>query len=633
MPVEHDDFFAVRSRKHFQSLAQVQFLRREQFLAETADAFERRRLDKNERTGQPSANPADAIPQRSCAARQRMMAVRNHRRAAGQNFAGRNFFRDVGKQFFARMRIGVHEHKPVAGGNARAGVAGAGDLVDRFENHVCAGVAGDFGGAVGGVIVANDKFKFPAALRERRGGGLDFRERCAEEFFLVESGDDDGNFHGGKITASGGFANGMPFSSCIFRGMFFNGGMTIWILAILVVAAAALAGWRQGAIRAAFATVGILFAWLLAGLAGKIFHPLLPHFGASNPITAWALAPVCGFILISILFAVAAQPVHKRVEHFYRYDAGDLRQALWERLNARVGICLGVLNGVLYFVLISFFVFNLGYVASQTSAAGQPGVIVRLASQLGRDLEANGLSRTACAVGKLPDKFYLYSDFAGFLACQKDPQFGARLAAYPGFTSLWERPELQSLVTDPTLTNALASGSSVGELLKDPTVVSFLENNDQLKLVTDTIQTNLEDLTTYLKTGKSAKFGDKLVGRWEFNPAVTVAWVKQGRPKMPASEMRALRAMWSQAYSNTLIVVAGDNQIFVKQFPKFIAQPANGQPNFTPEDWKGDWTANGSGYDLHLTLNGEDKFLTATAEDLRLTLKDGKGFLIFDRAD
>ena len=34
--------------------------------------------------------------------------------------------------------------------------------------------------------------------------------------------------------------------------------MTIWILAILIMMAVALAGWRQGAIRAAFAFVGIL---------------------------------------------------------------------------------------------------------------------------------------------------------------------------------------------------------------------------------------------------------------------------------------------------------------------------------------------------------------------------------------
>jgi len=33
------------------------------------------------------------------------------------------------------------------------------------------------------------------------------------------------------------------------------------------------------------------------------------------------------------------------------------------------------------------------------------------------------------------------------------------------------------------------------------------------------------------------------------------------------------------------------------------------------------------------SATGADKFLTASAEDLRLSVKEGKNFLIFDRAD
>ena len=154
--------------------------------------------------------------------------------------------------------------------------------------------------------------------------------------------------------------------------MIFNGGMSIWILAFLVMGATALAGWRLGAIRAAISFVGILFAALLAAPVGKLVHPLLPHLGAGNPIIAWALAPVAGFILVSIVFKVVGQPVHNKVEHFYKYKAGDLRLALWERLNSRLGICVGLLNGALYFVLISFLIFNLTYWTTQVAVAPQP---------------------------------------------------------------------------------------------------------------------------------------------------------------------------------------------------------------------------------------------------------------------
>ena len=415
--------------------------------------------------------------------------------------------------------------------------------------------------------------------------------------------------------------------------MIFNGGMSIWILAVFAMVATALAGWRLGAIRAAISFVGILFAVLLAVPVGKLVHPLLPYLGAGNPIYAWALAPVAGFILVSIVLKIPAQMIHSRVEHFYKYKAGDLRLALWERANARLGICVGLLNGAVYFILASFVIFNLTYWTKQVSTgSNQPPVFIRLANQLGNDLQSTKLSRMACAVGTLPPMYYKLADLSGFL--MQNPQTGLRLAEYPALTSLWEQRDMQTLVTDAAVTNALASGATLGEIFNAPSVQAFLANKEQTQLVMGILQTNLDDLTTYLETGKSPKFeGEKIIGRWEFNPSVTIAWLRQSRPKMPASEMRAIRAMWSQAYADTRVLATGDNQLFVKALPKFVPQPQPGQPVFHPEDWKGDWTATGDKYDLHITLNSDEKFLTASAEELRLTVKDGKNLMIFDRAN
>ena len=91
--------------------------------------------------------------------------------------------------------------------------------------------------------------------------------------------------------------------------MFLNNGMSIWILAVLVLAILALAGWRQGGILAAFSFGGILLGAFLAALVGKLFHPLLPHLGASDPLMAWALAPLCGFMLVSIASRKCVRPV------------------------------------------------------------------------------------------------------------------------------------------------------------------------------------------------------------------------------------------------------------------------------------------------------------------------------------
>jgi hypothetical protein len=100
--------------------------------------------------------------------------------------------------------------------------------------------------------------------------------------------------------------------------------------------------------------------------------------------------------------------------------------------------------------------------------------------------------------------------------------------------------------------------------------------------------------------------------------------------------MRAVRSWMFQSYSQTRLLVAGDNQIFVRSLPRIRAAAAAGQPPSTElNNWKGDWNLDGNSYTLHITLENEEKFLTGiiTSEGLRLTIKDGKNTLIFDRAD
>lgn len=411
--------------------------------------------------------------------------------------------------------------------------------------------------------------------------------------------------------------------------------MTIWILAVLVIAGVSLAGWRQGAIRAAFAFVGILFAALLAVPIGHLIHPLLPHLGVSSPVTAWALSPVIGFIIASIPLKVAGHFVHHRADHFYRYKAGDLRQALWERLSARLGICIGLLNGATYFVLVSFFIYNAAYWTTQATKdpadLGDQPLFFRLMSNLGNSMQSSGFTRTAAAVGTLPPAYYKMADLTGTL--MQNPQTGPRFAEYPGLTSLWHRDDMQSLVSDGQLTNALNAGSSLSDILNTPSIQGLLANKDQAKMISQTISTNLDDLTSYLQTGKSAKYTDPIIGSWTFNAGVTLAWFRQAQPKLKEKEVVEVRTLWSQAYAKTTFLMTGDNQVILKNFPKFVATPPQGQPPYQAEDWKGDWSRDGANYTVHLLLNGQDKFLVGTSDGLRLKLKDGQTQLVFDHAD
>jgi hypothetical protein len=284
-------------------------------------------------------------------------------------------------------------------------------------------------------------------------------------------------------------------------------------------------------------------------------------------------------------------------------------------------------------VLISFFIYNLTYWTTQAAADEdmQPWP-VQLVNNLGEGLQSSGFARTASAVGTLPPKFYKLANLTGLL--MQNPNLEDRFVAYPGLTSLWYRDDMQSLVTDATITNALEARESLGEIVKAPSVQAFLANKQLVSSVEETLETNLDDLTTYLNTGTSAKYANEpILGGWDFNVGVSLAWLRQEQPKMAASEMRAIRGLWSQAYAQTTVLLTGDNQVFVKNFPKFVTVAQPNQPLFQPEDWKGDWSRDGDTYTLHVSLNGTDKYLIGNTDGLRLKLKDGRNLLIFDHTD
>jgi hypothetical protein len=407
--------------------------------------------------------------------------------------------------------------------------------------------------------------------------------------------------------------------------------MTIWILTLLLLASGAGLGLRQGAIRASFSFAGIFFAVLLAVLIGKFLKPLLPHVGIHNPILIWVIAPIEAFVLVLVLFKVAGFVVHRKVNVYYKYKAGDLRLALWERLNSRLGICVGLLNGAAYLVLVCFVIYNFSYWTVQAASSDNETKTTRFINRLGHDLDDTGMAKVAHAAAPLPASFYKVADLAGLIL--QNPQLDDRLGHYPAFLSLFERDDLQQLTQNSDFTGALNEHAPLGQLLNEPAVKNILQDKDLINLVWGLLQSNMDDLTIYLKTGKSPKYDpEKILGRWDFNVSVTVAMLRQSRPNIPASEMRAARAWMSQAYADTTFVAGGDGQAFLKKLPQLKMQRGK-LPTTEIATWEGSWTANNTNYDLSLSSNGENKSMTAETDGTRLTLKSDKNLLVFDREE
>src|SRR5215471_12844165 len=145
--------------------------------------------------------------------------------------------------------------------------------------------------------------------------------------------------------------------------------MTIWALAVVLLASLAGLGYRQGAVRVAFSFLGILFGALLAVPLGRPLGRLLGIVGLKDPLAVWAFGPLLVFVIFSVIFKIAGAAAHHKIDVHYKYHAGDLRLALWERLNRRVGLCLGLLNGAAYLVLLCFVIYVPSYLTFQLASA------------------------------------------------------------------------------------------------------------------------------------------------------------------------------------------------------------------------------------------------------------------------
>jgi len=405
--------------------------------------------------------------------------------------------------------------------------------------------------------------------------------------------------------------------------------MTIWILALVLLAAGAGLGFRQGAIRAATSFVGIVTGALFAGILGKQFEPLFPRVGLQNPTLIWLVAPPAAFIVILILFKAAGFFIHQKTYLFYKYRAGDLRLGLWKRLNSRLGLCVGLLNGTAYLLLASFIIYNLSYWTIQTAPSSGEFVAIRLVNQMGHDLGTTGLSGAARSIVSLPDMYYKLADLAGLL--RQNPRLKDRLENYPAFLSLAERDDFKQLGQNSDFQDAWKDIAPVTQLLKNPQVMAMLKNKELTAMIFDLVQADWDDLNRYLKTGKSPEFdSEKLLGRWDFNANMSVAMLLVNRPNIRPAEIRGLRSLWSIAYAQTFFVAGADHQAFLENMPHFTLE--NGATTVAEKvTLRGQWEKAGTNYDLSLGGNGPGKSMTAHTDGLRLIIKSGNDSLVFDR--
>ncbi len=391
--------------------------------------------------------------------------------------------------------------------------------------------------------------------------------------------------------------------------------MTIWLLALLLLGCVAGVGHQQGAIRAAISFVGIVVAALLAGPLAKLVRPVLTAVGIANPVLLWALAPFIVFVVVLTAFKIGGLAAHKKVDVHYKYKAGDLRLALFNRINARLGLCLGLLNGLAYLVLLSFVIHTFSYWTVPMGTSDDDPRTLRILNRLGRDLDSTGMSRVAVAIDPLPDVFYDVADLAGLL--YKNPLTEARLSRYPGFISLGLRPEFQALGQDEQFKNLRQTQRPIREVLAHPTVEPIVKNPELLRLIWTTLLPDLKDLDAFLRTGRSAKYdSEPVLGRWLFDVTGSVNAYHRLKPNVPNVEMVKFRRFLAGRFGKTVVVAGPDHQVVLRNLPQLKLQPGQ-PPSAEVQTLQGKWKG----------ANGDYEFDLATGTDHRTAKIEG-GLLV-----
>jgi uncharacterized membrane protein required for colicin V production len=417
--------------------------------------------------------------------------------------------------------------------------------------------------------------------------------------------------------------------------------MTIWVLGLVLLASLAGFGWRQGAIKVAISFLGIVVG---AALAAPLGHPLgrmLRFVGVKDPLLTWALGPLIVFIIFSVIAKVVAAAVHHKADVHYKYHSGELRMALWERLNHRVGLCLGLLNGAAYFILISFVIYLMSYVTVQFATSDTDPKWMRLVNMLGRDLHKTGFAKVARSIDSVPQANFQMADLGALV--YHNPLLEARVINYPGFLDLGEQPEFQNLGADKEFTQAWTGSEPVMSLLENPRLHAIRENPDLLRTIWSTVETNLDDVRTYLTTGQSPRYDSiTILGRWKYDPNLALNAIRRAKPNISSLEMQRLRRIMEGAFSKTELVVKPDNQITLKNAPALKFSPANvpipapgpngavvPQPPPQVQTVQGQWKDAGGKY--LLTIANQD--LPTTVEGDRLDMKADSSDWVFARED
>jgi hypothetical protein len=339
----------------------------------------------------------------------------------------------------------------------------------------------------------------------------------------------------------------------------------VWIIVFLCLGLVGLTGYYQGPVRAGFTFFGLLFGTLLAGPLSSLTKFLLHPLGLQHPVWSIFVPQVLAFLIVLTIFKIAGQVVHRRIAVHFKYKVDDQTLYRWQRIYSRLGFCVGLLNGAVYFLLLSLLVYSAGYFTTLASSGESDSLGVRFLTATRSGLLRTHLDRVFASYDMVPQKLYDAADLGALIL--HNPPLLTRLGHYPASLQLvQEQQEFKQLANDSDLQGMMTSQAKVIDILNYPSIHTMLTNGTTVTMLTSFIGPDLDDLKTFLTTGQSPKYDQEpILGVWDIDRPATLAQLRKMNPKITLKELGQKEQDLLPQIHGLTVTATPNNQVILRQ--------------------------------------------------------------------
>jgi hypothetical protein len=289
-------------------------------------------------------------------------------------------------------------------------------------------------------------------------------------------------------------------------------------------------------------------------------------------------------------------------------------------MYSRVGLSLGLLNGAFYFFLLMLPIYIAGYFTTEVAQGAQDPSSVQNITKLRQEMQSMKVDHVLAGYDPTPKQVYKASDIVGLV--MHNPLLESRLAHYPPFLAIGERPEFKDLAKDVQLQQMIQSQASIGEILKNPKVQALTTNAAITDEITQLVSNDLDDLKDYLKTGHSAKYDPQsILGLWKIDHDATfVQEKKKLKNPTPLNILKLRNALMPSIHGLNLTVTTDHNFIIKKDTGNGLQTVGTGT-----------WKKEGDSYQINLPGNQPDNAEVVIKGDDQLLMPRSGITMVFSK--